>query len=121
MRPGPEPSRAARSASSSGPLRLQSDASSVSLLVTPVMWQAGDGSLSSTTVTPIATSIIFLLAGHRLSGVAVSPVMAGDVTAGRFGQGDGPGPKYVTHQFLSNVLRAPLAAASSLMSNPIGP
>jgi len=54
-------------------------------------------------------------------GVAVSAEMVGGTTAGKLGQGDGPGPAYVMHQFISNVLRAPFMAASSLMSKPIGP
>ena len=54
-------------------------------------------------------------------GVAVSAEIVGGTTAGKLGHGDGPGPEYEMHQFLSNVLRAPFVAASSLMSKPIGP
>ena len=46
--------------------------------------------------------------------VATSP-------AGKLGQGLGPGPEYEIHWLLSIMLRAPLVADWSIMSNPIGP
>ena len=77
--------------------------------------------MSSETVTAIVTGTICPFGGHRTSGVAVTAGDRGRGHAGKLGQGDGPGPEYVMHQFLSKVLRAPLVGASSLMSKPIGP
>src|SRR4029453_16457673 len=65
MRPAPKPSRSARKESSSGPVRLQSDGSTASLLLTPVILQTGDGSLSSASVTPTVTSSESMLAADE--------------------------------------------------------
>lgn len=120
-RPVPRPFRSERRSRLSGPVTFQSEAFSGSLLVTLLISHAGAGSLSSITVTSMVTDVIRPLDGHRTSGVALMATTVGGTTAGKIGQGDGPGPAYEMHQFLSNVLRAPFIVASSLMSKPIGP
>ena len=91
-RPAPRPFRSARKLTLSAPVNVESEAANVSLLVTPAMVQVGDGSLLSVTVTPLVTGTILPFAGQRTFGVAVSAAMAGGLTAGKFGHGEGPGP-----------------------------
>jgi hypothetical protein len=91
-RPEPRPFRSARRLRLSGPVNVESETSNDSLLVTPVITQAGAGSLSSAAFTPIVTATILPFGGQRTFGVAVTAEMVGGLTAGRLGHGDGPGP-----------------------------